>query len=108
MSLKCEYESAGVSAWTKLDASNVLLCTEVLRGTLENNNFLNMLRVFVVIINMSLKCEHENAGVSTWAKLDGCIYKQCTFMCKSTVKEFAYKLTFEPIVHIRPSKPRCV
>ena len=37
--------------------------------------------------NISLKCEHESDGVSTWAKVDGCTYKQCPFMCKSTVKD---------------------
>ena len=54
---------------------------EILGGTLKR--FLNWLRVFVVY-----KCEHESDVVSTWAKLDGFTYKQCPFVCKSTVKEF--------------------
>ena len=27
-------------------------------------------------------------GLVLGAKLDGCTYKQCPFMCKSTVKDF--------------------
>ena len=45
------------------------------------------LRVFVVVYE-HVKCEHESDEISTWVKLDGCTYKQCPFMCKSTVKDF--------------------
>ena len=60
----------------------------------------------MLFINTSLKCEHESDGVSTWAKLDGCTYKQCPFMHIGNV--CCCLQTFEPIVHIVPSTPRFV
>ena len=38
--------------------------------------------VLLLFTNMSLKSEHESDVVSTWNS-NGCIYKQCPFMCKS-------------------------
>ena len=56
--------------------------------TCEHVNAGQSIKCLLLFINMSLKCEHESDGVSTWAKLDGFTHKECPLMCKSAVKEF--------------------